>query len=328
MVFVIIAKHIRMKQLLLLLFILLSMSTTNAKEPLKIISRPIEKVNFNPVVLTNNENGLKLAGILFTPRDFDATKQYPAAIVAGPMYSTKELPQSIYAEMLATHGYVTLVYDNSTIGSSEGHPRAFEDPALKGSDARSAVKYLMGLPYVNKAEIGAVGICGSGSYLPAGLINDNNVRAIVSIVPFTIMDQIHTETDEQLLKDKAVYEAGGEAKRLNLIEPGSEGAAYYLNPERGAAPNYVPCVTWSQLEWHKFHPTEIVKNLHKPYLVITAENAFTRPGAEEMYANAPGPKEFHMVKGASHFEMYDGEPYVLENIGVVCDFFNKYLIGK
>lgn len=317
-----------MKQLLLLLFILLSMSTTNAKEPLKIISRPIEKVNFNPVVLTNNENGFKLAGILFTPCDFDATKQYPAVIVAGPMYSTKELPQSIYAEMLATHGYVTLVYDNSTIGSSEGHPRAFEDPALKGSDARSAVKYLMGLPYINKAEIGAVGICGSGSYLPAGLINDNNVRAIVSIVPFTIMDQIHTETDEQLLKDKAVYEAGGEAKRLNLIEPGSEGAAYYLNPERGAAPNYVPCVTWSQLEWHKFHPTEIVKNLHKPYLVITAENAFTRPGAEEMYANAPGPKEFHMVKGASHFEMYDGEPYVLENIGVICDFFNKYLIDK
>lgn len=328
MVFVIIAKHIRMKQLLLLLFILLSMSTTNAKEPLKIISRPIEKVNFTPVILTNEENGLKLAGILFTPRDFDAAKQYPAAIVAGPMYSTKELPQSIYAEMLATHGYVTLVYDNSTIGSSEGHPRAFEDPALKGSDARSAVAYLMTLPYVNKSEIGAVGICGSGSYLPAGLINDNNVKAIVSIVPFTVMDQIHTETDEQLLKDKAEYEAGGEAKRLNLIEPGSEGAAYYFNPERGAAANYVPCVTWSQLEWHKFHPTEIVKNLHKPYLVITAENAFTRPGAEEMYANAPGPKEFHMVKGASHFEMYDGEPYVLENIGVICDFFNKYMIDK
>lgn len=317
-----------MKKLLILLFILLSMSTTNAKEPLKIISRPIEKVNFTPIVLTNNENGLKLAGILFTPRDFDATKQYPAAIVAGPMYSTKELPQSIYAELLATHGYVALVYDNSTIGSSEGHPRAFEDPALKGSDARSAVAYLMTLPYVNKSEIGAVGICGSGSYLPAGLINDNNVKAIVSIVPFTVMDQIHTETDEQLLKDKAEYEAGGEAKRLNLIEPGSEGAAYYLNPERGVAANYVPCVTWSQLEWHKFHPTEIVKNLHKPYLVITAENAFTRPGAEEMYANAPGPKEFHMVKGASHFEMYDGEPYVLENIGVICDFFNKYMIDK
>ena len=189
--------------------------------------------------------------------------------------------------MLATHGYVTLVYDNSTIGSSEGHPRALEDPELKGSDARSAAAYIAALPYVNRNEIGAVGICGSGSYIPAGLITDSIVKAIVSIVPFTVMDQITTETDEQLLKDKADYEAIGVAKRLNLIEPGSEGAAYYLNPKRGAAANYVPCVTWSQLSWHQFHPTEIIKALHKPYLVITAEKAFTRPGAEEMYANAP-----------------------------------------
>ena len=35
-----------------------------------------------------------------------------------------------------------------------------------------------------------------------------------------------------------------------------------------------------------------------------------------------------MVKGATHFEIYDGEPYVLENIGVICDFFNKYLLDK
>ena len=319
-----------MKKILVLIILLICMTqvNVNASEPLKIIARPIEKVNFTPVSFKNTENGLTLAGILFTPREFNPEGNYPAVVVAGPMYSTKELPQSIYAEMLATHGYVTLVYDNSTIGSSEGHPRALEDPELKGSDARSAVSFLETLPYINKSEIAAVGICGSGSYIPAGLINDSRVKAIVSIVPFTIMDQIATETDEQLLKDKADYEAGSEAKRLNLIEPGSEGAAYYLNPERGAAANYVPCVTWSQLSWHKFHPTDIIKNLHKPYLVITSENAFTRPGAEEMYANAPGPKEFHMVKGASHFEMYDGEPYVLENIDAIVNFFNKYLVVK
>lgn len=59
------------------------MNLTNAKEPLKVIRRPIEKVNFTPIAFTNNENGLKLAGILFTPKDFDDTKKYPAAIVAG-----------------------------------------------------------------------------------------------------------------------------------------------------------------------------------------------------------------------------------------------------
>ncbi len=317
-----------MKKILYLILMIFATMQTNAAEPLKIIERPIEKVNFNPVSFKNTENGLNLAGIIFTPRDFDALRKYPAVLVAGPMYSTKELSQSIYAEMLATHGYVTMVYDNSTIGSSEGHPRALEDPVLKGSDTRCAAAYLASQPYVNANEIAAVGICGSGSYIPAGLIDDPVVKVIVSIVPFTIMDQIKTESDEQLLKDKSDYEATGVAKRLNLIEPGSEGAAYYLNPKQGAAANYVPCVTWSQLSWHKFHPTEIIKGLHKPYLVITAENAFTRPGAEEMYANAPGPKEFHMVKGASHFEMYDGEPYVLENIGVICNFLNKYLIQK
>ena len=35
-----------------------------------------------------------------------------------------------------------------------------------------------------------------------------------------------------------------------------------------------------------------------------------------------------MVKGASHFEMYDGEPYVLENIDTIIKFFNKYLVVK
>lgn len=314
----------------LCVFILFIMSMTNAaaKDALEIIQRPIENVNTVPVVFENTENRFKLSGILFTPRDFNPKKKYPAVIVAGPMYSTKELTQSIYAEMLATHGYVTLVYDNSTIGSSEGHPRAFEDPALKGSDIRSAITYMLTLPFVNPDEIGGVGICGSGSYVPSGVVDDPRMKAVVSIVPFTIMDQITTKTDEQLLKDKADYEAGGEAKRINLIQPGSEGAAYYLNPKRGAAANYVPAVIWSELSWHKFHPTEIIKHLKQPYLVITAENAFSRPGAEMMYANAPGPKEFHMVKGASHFEMYDGKPYVLENIDVICKFFQKYLLNK
>ena len=171
-----------MKKILVLITLLICMAQVDVKasEPLKIIVRPIEKMNFTPVSFKNTENGLTLAGILFTPREFNPDGNYPAVVVAGPMYSTKELPQSIYAEMLATHGYVTFVYDNSTIGSSEGHPRALEDPELKGSDARSAVSYLETLPYVNKSEIAAVGICGSGSYIPTGLINDSRVKAIVS----------------------------------------------------------------------------------------------------------------------------------------------------
>ena len=60
-------------------------------------------------------------------------------------------------------------------------------------------------------------------------------------------------------------------------------------------------------------------------MVITGENAFTRPGAEEMYKNAPVEKELHIVKGASHFEMYDYEDYVNENVGHIVAFLQKHL---
>ena len=84
-------------------------------------------------------------------------------------------------------------------------------------------------------------------------------------------------------------------------------------------------VSWSQMAWHKFFPTETIKELKAPYLVITAENAFTREGAEMMYANANEPKELYVVKTAKHSDMYDVEEYVLENIEQIKAFFEKYL---
>lgn len=41
-----------------------------------------------------------------------------------------------------------------------------------------------------------------------------------------------------------------------------------------------------------------------------AENAFTREGAEAMYENANEPKEFHLIEGANHIDLYDVEEYV------------------
>ena len=62
--------------------------TVKAGEPLKIIVRPIEKVNFTPVSFKNTENGLTLAGILFTPRDFNPEDNYPA--VVSPVLCTAQ----------------------------------------------------------------------------------------------------------------------------------------------------------------------------------------------------------------------------------------------
>ena len=289
------------------------------------IARPnIEKVSRTPVVFENEESGLKLAGIIYKPRTMKEGDKLPAVVIGGPMLSVKELVQSLYAQLLAERGYITMVYDNSYVGSSEGNPRGLEDPEIKGSDIRSAVTYLAAQPYVNANRIAGIGVCGSGVYLPNGVRNDARVKAVVSIVPFTIMNTIVTATDEELLKQKEAYENGEEPARLDLVS-GSELVDYHFNTDRGAAANMVNPVSWSQLAWHKFNPVETVKELKAPYLVITAENAFTRQGAEQMYANANEPKELYVVKGAKHSDLYDVEPCVTEALKQIEKFFAKHL---
>jgi len=127
-----------------------------------------------------------------------------------------------------------------------------------------------------------------------------------------------------LAKSKADYEKGGEVQRLDLIK-GSEGESYYRNPDRGAAVQACPTPVWSQLAWHQFHPTETVRELKVPYLVIAGEKAFTTEGAKKMFENAPNPKYFHLTLGATHFEMYDMEKYVKENVNELLTFFGKHL---
>lgn len=291
---------------------------------LKIARPDIEKVSCTPVVFENEESGLKLAGIIYKPRTMKEGDKLPAVVIGGPMLSVKELVQSLYAQLLAERGYITMVYDNSYVGSSEGNPRGLEDPEIKGSDIRSAVTYLAAQPYVNANRIAGIGVCGSGVHLPNGVRNDARVKAVVSIVPFTIMNTIVTATDEELLKQKEAYENGEEPARLDLVS-GSELVDYYFNTDRGAAANMVNPVSWSQLAWHQFNPIETVKELKAPYLVITAENAFTRQGAEQMFANANEPKELYVVKGAKHSDLYDVEPCVTEALKQIEKFFAKHL---
>ena len=126
-----------------------------AQAPADVIS---EDVSF-----ANTDSGLTLSGILYTPAEMTRDALNPAIIVTGPMLSVKEQAQSVYAQRLAAEGYVTLVFDYSTFGESEGEPRSLEVPDLKASDIRSAVTFLQGLSYVDDERIGGVGICGSGA---------------------------------------------------------------------------------------------------------------------------------------------------------------------
>lgn len=285
------------------------------------------------VVFMNKELGLRLAGLLRLPESFDLSKNYPAIVLTGPMLSVKEQAQSVYAERLTEEGYVTLVFDGSYFGESEGAPRGQELPDVKESDIEAAVDYLCSLPYVDNKRIGGLGICGSGSYMSVAGVKEPRIKAVTAIVP--AISNIAAspmmgffKPEEEVAAAKEAYDKGeGELMYLNFMPRAfDEGAAYYYSA-RGTHPRWSnQVVAWSQLELIKYNVTVIMRGMQKPYCVITAENAWSRPSSEEIFAAVPGEnKEIHVIPEASHFDMYDLAPFVSEAFDYIVPFFAKNL---
>lgn len=285
------------------------------------------------VVFVNKELDLRLAGLLTLPDAFDLSRDYPAVVVTGPMLSVKEQAQSVYARRLSEAGYVTLVFDGAYFGESEGLPRGQELPDVKESDIEAAVDYLASLPYVDAGRIGGLGICGSGSYMSVAGVKEPRLKAITAIVP--AISNIATspmmgffKPEDEVKAAKEAYDKGeGDLMYLNFMPRGfDEGAAYYYS-SRGTHPRWTnQVVAWSQLELIRYNVTEIMKGMQKPYLVISGENAWSRPSSEEIFEAVPHDnKEMHVIGEASHFDLYDLAPYVTEAFRYILPFFEKNL---
>lgn len=124
---------------------------------------------------------LKMAGNLHLPRGFDAGRKYAAIVVVHPGGGVKEQTAGLYAQKLAEQGFVTLAFDASHQGASEGMPRFLDDPMKRVGDIYSAVDYLTTLAYVDSNRIGALGICaGSGATVKAAT-TERRIKAIGTV---------------------------------------------------------------------------------------------------------------------------------------------------
>lgn len=285
------------------------------------------------VVFVNKELNTRLAGLLRLPDGFDLNRNYPAIVVTGPMLSVKEQAQSVYAARLTEAGYVTLVFDGTYFGESEGSPRGQELPDVKESDIEGAVDFLCSLPYVDNERIGGLGICGSSSYMSVAGVKEPRLKAITAIVP--AISNISTspmmgffKPEEEVRAAKEAYDRGeGELMYLNFMPRAfDEGAAYYYSA-RGTHPRWSnQVVAWSQLELIKYNVTEIMNGMTKPYCVISGENAWSKPSSVEIFEAVPyDNKEMHVIPEASHFDMYDLAPFVSEAFEFILPFFGKSL---
>lgn len=297
-------------------------------------------------VVFKNAN-LKMAGNLYLPEGFDQSKKYAAIIVVHPGGGVKEQTSAIYANELAQRGFITLAYDASHQGESEGEPRYLENPTERVEDIRSAVDYLTTLPYIDIERIGAMGICAGGGYAVSAAQTEKRIKAVAGVSAVDIgmtfrggwdgkvtLEQ-QLETMQAVAKQRTAEANGAEPKYEayvpNVVDETTvrdmvEAHEYYRTP-RGQHPNSKNLILVRSydkiLSYSAF--SQIDNYLTQPLLMIAGSEAGSRWQSEKAIEMAKEPRELFIVDGATHIALYDVPEYVQQAVGKLTGFFNKNL---
>ena len=109
-------------------------------------------------VTFRNRYGIILAADMYIPRN--AEGKLPAIAVSGPFGAVKEQSSGLYAQALAERGFLTIAFDPSYTGESDGEPRYVASPDINTEDFCAAVDFLSIRDDVDAERIGILGICG------------------------------------------------------------------------------------------------------------------------------------------------------------------------
>ncbi|GMF21240.1 unnamed protein product [Phytophthora lilii] len=276
---------------------------------------------------------MTVAANLFTPKDFDTSVAAPAIVVGHPMGAVKEQSADLYATKMAEQGFVTVSIDLSFWGGSEGKPRNAVSPDMYAETFSAAVDYLGLQDFVDPERIGALGICGSGSFAISAAKIDSRIKAIATSSMYDMgavnrdglrnaqtVDQ-RKEVVAQVSQQRSTEAAGGETlytggtvHELTPDTPEIQREFYdYYRTSRG---EYTPPGSSRNLTTHptlssnvrfmNFYPfNDIDKISPRPLLFIAGDQAHSREFSEDAYAGAAEPKELFWVPGAGHVDLYD-----------------------
>jgi uncharacterized protein len=281
----------------------------------------VQKVSFK------NQYGMNVAGNLFVPNDLDRNAQSAAMVVGHPMGAVKEQSANMYATKMAEQGFVTMSLDLSFWGESEGEPRNAVAPDIYAEDFSAAVDYLRTQSFVDKERIGALGICGSGSFVISAAKIDPRIKAVATVSMYdmgaanrdglrhsvtleqrkTILEQAAQQRDVEFSGGATEF-TGGTPEELTEQSTAIDREFYdFYRTARGHSPNTTthPTLT-SNVKFMNFYPFEDIETISpRPMLFITGDQAHSREFSEEAYRLAAEPKELVMVPGAGHVDLYD-----------------------
>lgn len=285
-----------------------------------------DRVSVQPVTFTN-QYGMNVAANLFVPNDIDRNTTNPAIVVGHPMGAVKEQSANMYATKMAERGFVTMSLDLSFWGHSDGRPRNAVSPDVYAEDFSAAVDYLRTQSFVDRERIGALGICGSGSFVISAAKIDPRIKSVATVSMYDMGAANRDGLRNAVTLDQRRQILGRAAEQRDVEFAGGEvahtgGTPYELTDQstavdrefydfyrtaRGNSPDTTtqPTMT-SNVKFMNFYPFEDIATISpRPLMFIAGDQAHSREFSEDAYQLAAEPKELVIVPDAGHVDLYD-----------------------
>lgn len=310
-----------------------------------------EKVDHKKVTFVNHF-GITLAADMFIPKD--AIEKLPAIAVSGPFGAVKEQSSGLYAQEMATRGFLTIAFDPSFTGESGGFPRDMHSPDIDVEDFQAAVDFLSVQDTVDSERIGIIGICGWGGMALQTACLDTRIKATVTSTMYDISrvagngyfdsaDNEEARYQARIVVNNqrtADYKTGEYAHAGGVVDPLPEDAPYfvkdyhaYYKTDRG----YHPRSLNSNNGWNATAGTSLMntrlftylKEIRNAVLMIHGEKAHSCYMSKDAYQNMTkdskytANKELLIIPGASHTDLYDQMNII--PFDKMQSFFEEYL---
>lgn len=256
----------------------------------------------------------------------------------------KEQMPDEYASLLAQQGLLTLTFDFTGFGESEGQPRQVEDYRLKIADIRAAVDFLSQHAAVDITRLSGLGVCASSGYMAHATAQDARIKRLVLVAPWlhnpeiarSLYDQRPGGTDGLLASAQAAREQYANTGEMSYVLAASEldplsamyvpenAFDYYLDPAKAAGAQYDNRFAVSSWEpWLTFDGISVGEDIAQPVFVVHSESGAVPQGAKAFYERLNGPKDIVWLNDYNQQQLYFEKEAVRAAMEEVVDYLKK-----
>lgn len=303
-----------------------------------------ENVNRTSVKF-KNRYGIELVGDLYTPKNYEG--KLAAIAVAGPFGAVKEQAAGLYADEMASRGFIALAFDPSFIGESGGDVRNVASPDINTEDFSAAVDFLSVQDNIDSEKIGTIGICGFGGMAINAAAMDTRIKATVASTMYD-MTRVNANgyfdendnADARYEMKKALnaqrtedYKNGTYQRAGGVVNDLPEDAPFfvkdyydYYKTARGYSERSLNSNdgwnTTSALSFINMPILQYSDEIRSAVLVMHGEKAHSCYFSKDAFTKLQGDnKELLIIPDAVHTDLYDRKDKI--PFDYIEEFFNK-----